>query len=469
MKNFIKTSLAVLVVLLVKTSDVRAQHNLTLYGMKSLPQRTYANPAFRPDSRIFIGVPALSSHYFDIGNSSLRLRNISNAIERVGPDSTILHVNKLSDVFRENNSFNLQYDLDLLHFGFKLGNNYLSFNSTLVNTFKISIPGDFFQFFLEGNGGQNLGRKFDFGISMDVLQYGEFGLGYSRNLLNDRLVVGARAKYLKGINNFTTAKSDISFTTDPDDYSYLITADMEINAASSLGEVSRNGPEIPTSFSVSDILKSGNSGWGLDLGATYDLTKRIELSAAVKNLGQITWNTNTYNLRSRNPGATFRFEGIDFADVLDSNGGQEGEAMEALVDSLIDKFALDSFTNSYKTGLFPEFYLGGTFSVTKNHRAGILFYGSWFQKSLHPAFTLSWYSQFSRVLGISATYTIMDNSFNNAGLGISLNGGPIQFYAVADNIIGLIAADEVKNLGVRAGINVTLLRTPKEKKDFEKK
>jgi len=469
--RFIAVAILFAVLSMLNPSASTAQHNLTLYGMKSLPQRNFANPALRPDSRLFIGIPGISSIYTDFGNSTLNMGNIFNVLERSSDDSVTININELGSIFREKNSFSHEANIDLLHFGFELGdNNFFNFNTTYVHRAKFGFNRDFMDLLLQGNGGPNLGRKFEMGVGIDVLEYIEIGFGYSRRFLNDRLTLGARYKYLKGVLNMNTERSDLSFTTRPEDYTLLFESDIKFNMASSLGPVNGNGPQIPEDITPFDILDftTGNSGWGIDLGATYDLTKKIELSAAVKNLGQITWNDNLFNYDSRNPGAQFEFKGIDFNSIFDSSS-TSGEALDALADSLVDRFALDSTNQSYKTGLFPEFYLGGTYSVTKNHRAGVLFYGDWFQQRLHPAFTVSWYSQLSRVFSISAAYTIMDNTFNNLGLGFTVNGGPFQYYLVTDNLISVVNPENVRNFSVRMGFNLTFLRKPKEKKEFEKK
>jgi hypothetical protein len=58
----------------------------------------------------------------------------------------------------------------------------------------------------------------------------------------------------------------------------------------------------------------------------------------------------------------------------------------------------------------------------------------------------------------------------NAGLGLSLNTGPIQTYFVSDNIIGLFAHKSVNTINLRAGMNVTIGRGEKKaKKDKNKK
>lgn len=477
-RKFVFQFLALIGIVLCVNIPGSAQHNLTLYGMKSLPQRTYANPALRPDSRFFIGIPALSSVYTDFSNSSLQLNKIGETLDRKSEDSVVINLNKLPGLFRENNSLSNTVSLDLLHLGFEVGdNNYFTFNTTLFHKAKVSFSGDLPKLIFEGNGGKNLAYPFDLGVHMDLLHYAEIALGYSRRLKDDRLAIGARVKYLKGLLSLNTERSDIRFETDPGNYDLIATTDIRINYSNNFGDIVQDGINIGDSefWRAQDFseyrsfgeLASKNSGWGLDLGATYDLTKKIELSASIINLGRLYWNQRTSTYTSRNPGSSFVFEGIDLKN-FDSLSNTD-YIVNQLVDTLIDRFGLDSSGSKYSTGLFPEFYLGGTFSFTKNHRLGALFYGDWFQKRLHPAFSITWYSQVARSLSFSASYTIMNNSFNNLGLGFATNAGPFQFYLISDNLIQVMAPEIVRNWNVRFGFNLTLLRKPKEKKSYEGK
>ena len=58
-KNIILISL-----LLVIRFAASAQMDLTLYNMKSIPQSGYSNPAAIPLSRVYVGLPVMSSVYF---------------------------------------------------------------------------------------------------------------------------------------------------------------------------------------------------------------------------------------------------------------------------------------------------------------------------------------------------------------------------------------------------------------------
>ena len=54
-------------------------------------------------------------------------------------------------------------------------------------------------------------------------------------------------------------------------------------------------------------------GLGLDIGATYDLTDRIVVSAAITDLGFIRWKKDVTNLKANNQ---FEFSGLNMLDFF---------------------------------------------------------------------------------------------------------------------------------------------------------
>ncbi len=458
MKNLILTTAMCLSIF-----SMNAQSNLTLYHMQSLPQVTYANPAHVSDSRFFIGFPGLSSVNPNISSNGLALKNLNDALSPIeGSDSFNLEVDKLYKIFNKDLYVNANISLDILHFGFRVGQTYWTFNvSDKVKT-RVDVPTDLFELIFEGNGGNNLGQTFEFDPGIDLIHSREYALGIQHSLMDNRLRIGGRAKYLYGLNLINTKRGDMSFTTAEDDFTYLVTSDLEVNLASSVFSLDSN--DHPDSKNW--IYGANNHGLGLDLGISYDVSTRFTVSASLLDLGFINWKENVNNYQSSNPNAEFEFRGLDLKEYFqDSNTIEEGLA--ELTDSLAEIFGLDSSSRSFRTGLMSEFYIGGDYKLSKNHGLGVLFYGSFYNRKLYPAMTLSFNSRIKKILGLSVSYSIMKDNLYNLGLGLSINGGSFQYYMVSDNLIGNATAS-IKNIGVRTGINFTFGRRKWEQKLDEK-
>lgn len=451
------------------------QNNLTLYNMKPIPQKFYANPANPSDAKLFIGVPGASSHYIDFGITAFQLQDLVDAIYPDANGDTTFLLSEFTKGFKKKNYISVNNAFDLFSAGFKIKNNYFFINTTVVNNARFTAPGDFFQFITQGNGGSNLNRKFDFGFGLDMLSYAEIGLGFSRKLMDERLTVGGRVHFIKGIGTISTEQSSFTFTTDKNTFDYYLQSDIEINSANSFNGLPALSP-WDTTFQPTDsigfqdvvnsIFKGGNRGMALDVGVTYKHTEKLTLSASITNLGKINWNRNTYNWRSKDPGATYQFTGLNIQNALNFEDRDIEEAFNQLGDTIRETFQLENNRASFTTGLFAQFYLGGNLNLTKNHNAGVLFHGSFYHKTINPAITFSWNSKLTRVFGVSASYSIANNSFLNAGLGLSINAGPVQTYFVSDNLIGIFAHRKVNTFNMRMGMNVTIGRgEKKEKKD----
>lgn len=474
-----KKTLLLLTTLIIGAYQVQGQNNLTLYNMKTIPQKFYVNPANHSDAKLFVGIPGISSNYMDFGLSAFKFKDLLGAI---GPDAngdTTFMLSEFTKGFKKKNYISVNSSTDLFSFGLKLKSNYFFINASVINNVRFTAPGDFFQFITQGNGGSNLNRKFDFGFGIDALSYAELGLGYSRKLFNEKLSVGARVHFIKGLATISTNESEFNFTTDKNTFDYNLQSNIEINSAVSFNELPAISP-FDTTFKPKDsigfqevvnaMFKGGNRGMAIDLGATYKVTDKFTLSASVTNIGKINWNTNTYNWKSRDPGASYKYTGLDIPNALDFENQDVESALNDLEDTLKSTFRLDNNTDAFTTGLFAQFYIGGNLNLTKNHNAGVLLHGSFYKKTIDPAITLSWNSKLTRILGVSATYSVANNSFVNAGLGFSINAGPIQTYFVSDNIIGLFAHESVNTVNLRVGMNVTIGRHEKKaKKDKKKK
>jgi hypothetical protein len=429
-----------------------AQSNMTLYNMEPIPQRLSLNPALAPDCKWYLGTPGISSTDFSFESNALDFKSLSNAfIPKAGTDSFVFDITKLSSILDKETYVSLGINQEWINFGFRINKSMFTFGVTEKVKTRIGIPNDLFKLVFEGNGGSNLGYNFNFNIALDVLHTREYSLGYNRSMLDDKLKIGGRLKYVQGFNVIDTKKNDIVFRTDPNSFAYKVTADIEVNSSS---------PVFADSAARSDVVKlittPGGEGFGIDLGASYDLTDRIVLTASVVDVGRIKWTNNVRDIKSKNPGASFEYRGIDIREYTgDSTSG--GRGFEALADTLLDVFALDTSHTSFSTGLLGEFYVGGNFKLNDRHNLGLLLNGSFYNKKFYPSMTLSMNSELGRILAVSASYTMMRGSFTNFGLGLGFNFGPEQFYLVSDNLIGL-ATGNVNTFSARFGWNHTVGR-----------
>ena len=468
--------LVVLAVLIFTQNNIQAQQNLTLYNMHNIPQSMYANPSMIPYSRVNVGLPLISSIYFNKSNSGYRMNDL---IRKQG-DSTVIDFGNLVSKLKDNNYFTTAFQVDLLSFGFKVKKNYFSFNATQKVDMRFRYPKSFFNFLWKGNGDPDLiGQEQKFNFGLDASHYTEFGLGYVREIQEDKFSIGGRFKLLKGQENINTSKSDVSLYTDPNTFDLTATSDILINT-SGLDSASLASISDPVGY----LLGRKNTGFGVDLGATYKVNDEFSFNASVIDLGFINWKENTHNFTSKNPGASFTYRGIDLNQFINDTTTIDN-AFDKIADSLNTSFAIDtSLHNSYKTKLSTQIYVGTNYHVNEKNFASLTLYGQLYDKKLHPGVSLAYNTQVGRWMSASISYSIYNRSYNNVGLGMSLNAGPLQWYIVTDNVLSMfifnkyrVPSDKngstsytnilypgsAKNFNVRLGFNLTFGRKPKDK------
>jgi outer membrane protein OmpA-like peptidoglycan-associated protein len=448
-------------------SNNKAQQSLTLYNMQAIPQAMYVNPGAMPLTNINIGLPGISSNYINYGNSGFTMHDAikSGANNALLVDSTFL--GKL----KPNNSLNINVHVDILSFGFKVKKkNYFSFNLTERVDVRFNYTKDLFAFAIDGNGAAaNLNRPMNLTPGLDASHFREWGVNYTRQV-NDKFTIGGRLKYLSGIENVNTEKSNVSLTTNSQYYALTGTANVSANTA---------GVDSASQQHESSILgftpSRKNRGAAIDLGATYKLNDKFTFSASLIDLGFITWKQYTTNYVSNNPNATVHYNGVNLNQAI-NDSANFGKSVQNAGDSLANTFGVKTVHTSYTTMLTTQFYLGGNYWLNDKNNIGVVVNGRYADKQLHPALALSFNNKVGRWFSASLSYSMINRSYDNVGLGLAFTG-PVQFYVVSDNIISFLVFDKYqtgtnssvlipaysKNINLRFGINITIGKIPKDK------
>ena len=452
MKNFKLLSLFILFCGIAK-----AQQNFTLYNMPSIPQSNLLNPALVPDCKWHIGVPAMNSTYLHFTNGAFNLNKVFDAMEPINADTNVLNLNKILDVLSKNNYIAVKSEISWLSGGFKLlKKHYFHLSVQEKVQFRMSIPKDLLRFIIDGNGGSNLGETFNFDFKTSAIHYREYAIGYALNF-SDKLTFGGRIKYLQGMNILETKSANINITTDPNDFSYLVGANLNVRMASSLGKFISTDSNQTFDPQPSNFFKTQNTGIAFDLGAKYKVTDKLSVNASILDMGFIHWKQNTISIRSRNPNAKYRFDGVHIKSS-DTNT-DFNQYFQNVGDSLLKIFKVDTFQNqSFNSGLSAEFFIGANYQMSKRWIAGALFYGDFYNKRFYPALTLNANYKLGKALSLNVSNTMYNRSFLNVGLGASVNAGAFQIYSVMDNVLFPIMITTSRTFSWRFGMNVTFGR-----------
>lgn len=452
MQNSKKSS--IFAVLLSVYSVISAQQNFSLYHTESQPQRTTLNPALLPDAKWFIGLPGFNSMGIQATNTGFNIDELSRSID-IGNGDTLLNLNKLLNVLSNQNYVSLKLDQTWVNFGFRAKKHFFSANITDKAGFKSGYPKDLFRFIIDGNGGPNLGETFDFRFSADLYHYRELGVGYAYQL-SDKLTLGTKIKYLQGISRAELKEASIKVRTRPEDYAFEVSSNVELNMASSLGQIiTADGSDLeldPRGF----YKGIKNTGWGIDLGAEYAVMDKLKLSASLIDLGYINWKQNTTSIVTANPNATFVYEGFPISSA-DSSVDADGY-FSRLADSMVGLFGLDTVRQSFRSTLSTEILLGASYQLRKNLKVNALFYGDLYNKRVYGGLTLGLYWRPFKVFSMNINNTFYGRAWLNPGVSMVFNAGAIQTYFSAENFLAPVLPTMARGAAVRMGVNFTFGR-----------
>ena len=422
-----------------------------------IPQSVYNNPSFVPECKGYFGCPALSSIYFGFGNNAFKLKNI---VQKSNDDSVVFSPENILNHLAKNNHIDLDFRMDILSLGFKVKNNYVTFSLAEKFYMIFNFPQDLLNYFIKGNYNEAfLGKTANLSnISLNALYYHELAIGFNRQV-NKNLNIGIRPKFLVGVADIQTKKSDLSIYTAPEEDLHDITLNSEININTHLPEVIFNdsagtsggggeGSEFNHMMSMFGpyITDLSNFGFGIDLGGNYKISSKLDVSLALLDLGYIKWNSSTsQNFSYKTNNARFTFQGLDLIDLFSSGSSDstKPKPLDKLNDTLSKIFEVSETHQSYTTMLPLKCVADVSFALTKNDKIGVIFMEENWQKRFYTSVGISYTRKFWKFIQLSLNYSYRNRDFD-AGFGLALNLGPLQVYAITDNVLAYIFYNEIK-------------------------
>lgn len=241
-------------------------------------------------------------------------------------------LNKLHD----KNRFDLYLNYNLFSVGFKAwgGVNLLELN--LRSNTNLTLPKGLFEF------AKTAGEKehYEFGgLGMRTQNYMELALGHSRDI-NKQWRVGGKLKFLIGAAyaDFTADNVTLDMTED----AWRIQSNAQMKASLLKSDVIHEGPSKNSADGRPRVKELDNFGFSLpgfgmalDLGVTYKPIENLTLSAAITDLGFISWK-NTHHASSQ---GDYTFDGFnniyigsdkDQTEDIDDQFDQIGDDLEEM-------------------------------------------------------------------------------------------------------------------------------------------
>ncbi|MGQ8337611.1 DUF5723 family protein [Sunxiuqinia sp. A32] len=434
-----------------------------MYNTHELFNSSNYNPAFLSSDEKF------TFSIFPLAGMSASL-NDQEALRKVSDLLFFDEINEgMKDIFKSMVNKRLFYqhgEAALLNFGYH--DDFGSFSFVIKDHVRLMVDfkGELSKFLMNS---VDLSTRLDFvqEFPAEAIHFREYSLGYSKEIVEDKFSIGARAKLLFG-KSFISSQVAASAVESEGNF-YVVsqgTLDISVPAkriTDSNGQFVRLDP-FATQSMVDYVMNAKNTGIAFDLGAKYMINPYWEVSASVIDLGNIKWNNNLHKMV---------FNGayeLDPSDVLVSsvdgvNIISKRNTDVSLEDDISDLFGVPEVSDAKYSGAIPaSFYVGTNYHVNSSLHLGLVDrlvkYGELSYNSLALTANYRLDKRFTLVSGYSA----YGNSFINIPLGIFYKWNSGQAYISSDNLVSIVAPSVSDFIGISFGASFYIFR-PKMKYD----
>lgn len=432
-KSYAKSLLS-LVLLTCAASGAFAQQIRTAYFMETSTARTAMNPAYRPE-RGYVSIPALGGVNASYTTNGIALDNM--LYPRNGKLVTFLDPSVGTNAFlgnlKDRNQVNADFGLQVLSGGWYAGKGFWTVDLSVKGMANVAAPKSLFEFMKVGNGAE--GKTYDISdVNLYSEAYLEAGVGYSLPI-DEKLTVGAKFKALIGVGSM---QADIDhMRAVMGETNWNITASGTMNASMRGLKPSYDTDENANKY-ISDFEfdSPGVSGFGvgIDLGATYRLTENITLSAAVLDLGFISWGKGSTTNGVMD--GTFNFDGFDLA--IGDNAANQAPGMADQFEEKKNEFEdlfhfLPADASGHTTRLRSTLNLGGEYRLLDQKLGlGLLSSTRFYSPKAYTELTVSGNYRPVKWFEAALSYSFIHSKFKTYGIALNFSPSWLNFFVGSD-------------------------------------
>ena len=281
--------------------DVFAQTLRSGYFIETLPNRHEMNPALTPDFG-YVALPVAGALKVGV-NSNLGLADI--LYPRGNELVTGLHQSVSAEQFLGNlnkmNAVEADVKTSIVSVGFHAFGGLNTIGISARSLTGIYLPYDLFKF---AKVGQDNGAAMEYDIrdlAVSSDNYAELSLGHSHRI-GSKLRIGAKVKFMFGIASAEARVDRLHLMMSADKWTVKSRGHM---FTSNLLKITYDSEGIIDKVDTNDF-SADNFGVGFDVGAGFDILPNLKVSAAVVDMGFVSWK----GIRSSLIGKDFVFDGF---------------------------------------------------------------------------------------------------------------------------------------------------------------
>lgn len=456
--------------LLMASGTAMAQNLNSAYFTDDYMFRHDMNPAYG-NSQNYVSIPALGNINVNVqGNFGYQDVVLHNPMygQEAGAKKMTSFMNPyissdeaLNGFSKGNNRVVGDVGITILSAGFKAFGGYNTVELSSKTSFGVSLPYELFEF------AKNTGNKdYEIGdISARARSYAELAFGHSRQI-NDKLRLGAKLKFLFGIANgdlrLENVRADLSGT---DKWTITGKANAQVSMKGFTYKTSTDEYNDPAKGSYDkiddvDVDGAGLGGFGmaLDLGGVYKVNKDLKISAAVLDLGFISWSNN---MQAVNRAESFEFNGFHDTAVKSRSGETIDDKADDYGDQITDFINLKDMGDQggRTTALAATINVGAEYSLPTYDKLSFGFLSStringdysWSEGRLSANWKpLKWLDG-----GVNLAVSSFTTSF---GYVINIHPKGYNFFIGMDHILGKTSKEFIplsSNASVALGMSIT--------------
>ena len=300
--------------------------------------------------------PAIQNQdgFLSVGQYESQVRNNFGAASFLYPRGdevvTAFHSSVSADEFlgslNDDNYFNGSINLNLVSYGWRRDEACHTLEANARAFYSASFPKEIFTILKVGTGDS----RYDLGgFSLGGNAMLELAYGYSRKL-SDLISVGARAKFLVGIDALHYRVSRFNLALTEEYYKADIEADLELTSRWSKIRRNEEGYLDLTKLSAKDRwrLPSG-AGLAVDLGVVVTPLEGLTLSASLLDLGGMFWYYGNTGMSQ----GSVTFTGLENLSLEEIQNGNIKDQFNDELDELLSSLKLKSVRSKKALEMIP--------------------------------------------------------------------------------------------------------------------
>ena len=426
------------------SSTAFSQSGYTLYGFEYVPQSNHLNPAFRPDAKMVIGIPFLSSLSISAYSTSFSFNDLF--IE--SGDSLYFDLEPVINQAGDNNYISGIFDMDIIYFGYTIKKGFLTVGIRQRVNVRAFYATDLMKLTWYGNN-PYVGQEMDLSPTwVNTDHFNSWYAGYAFPV-GKNVELGFRMNINQGISNIQTSRSNLKLLTDESDtsvYAMYAQTDYLVNTSNMTSQ---------SSFG-NYFADFNNIGMSVDLGATFRVGGHFKINLSFLDLGFLTWQSDLKSYEGT-------YDKVYFSGIYADPNDKDQDIFQVYSDSLKVLFEPKEFSAPYTSTLPARMMLGAEYYFNdEKSRASFLFSGRMLHGYFEPSFSLGYDMKVSDVFAFKASYTYLRYSPFNIGIGLVVDARPFQFYFMTDNVIAPFNIFGTQYLNFHFGFNLVWPRHNKK-------